>query len=149
ISDEVPISVEDGLAQNLKVGPGSKLTLDVQGAQVETVIRAIRRVNWRQIGTTFFMVFPSGVLEEAPQTFALSLSPSNSDVKLDIIRSFGKKFPNISSIDLTSILDAIDRLFQQVVRLMNFMVASIFLLSLLLFFTACYFRHQMRRREHG
>ena len=67
----VPVSVETGLAQELQLKLGDELVFDVQGVPVRTVVASLREVNWLRPQPNFFMLFPRGVLEEAPSIYVL------------------------------------------------------------------------------
>ena len=64
--DAVPISVERGIAKDLGVKIGDRLVFDVQGVLVATRVASLRSVDWKRFQTNFFIVFPAGVLEQAP-----------------------------------------------------------------------------------
>ncbi len=65
----VPVSLEKGIAEDLNVTVGDLLTFDVQGVEVKTVVGSIRVVDWKKFRTNFFVIFPLGVLEDAPTTY--------------------------------------------------------------------------------
>ena len=62
----VPISLETGIARELRVQLGDEIVFDVQGVAVRTGVASLREVNWRRPQPNFFVLFPRGVLEEAP-----------------------------------------------------------------------------------
>src|SRR5690606_23119583 len=63
----IPISVSDNFSRDAKVGIGDKVTFNVQGVLLNTVIGSIRRVDWSRMQMNFSVVFPKGALEKAPQ----------------------------------------------------------------------------------
>src|SRR5207247_10336938 len=71
LDEPAPVSVEQGLANELRVGIGDGLEFDVQGVPIKTRIASLREVNWRRVQPNFFVVFPRGVLETAPATHVL------------------------------------------------------------------------------
>src|SRR5690606_1574439 len=44
--DKIPISISDNFARDAKVGVGDKLTFNVQGVIMNTVVANIRTVDW-------------------------------------------------------------------------------------------------------
>ncbi len=50
---------------------GDKVTFNVQGAVMDTYVGSIRKVDWQRVQTNFLVVFPTGVLERAPQFHVL------------------------------------------------------------------------------
>ena len=118
----VPISMERGMArEELNVGIGDTLTFDVQGRSVKTYISSLRTVNWQRIGTNYFVVFPEGVLEAAPQTHVLLSRTPNEEVSARVQREVVQKYPNVSAIDLSVILSTFRDLFGRLAYVIRFM----------------------------
>ena len=118
----VPISMESEMArEELNVGIGDTLTFDVQGRPVTTYISSLREVNWQRIGTNYFVVFPEGVLEAAPQTHVLLSRTPNEDVSAKVQRDVVQKFPNVSAIDLSLVLSTFQDLFGRLAYVIRFM----------------------------
>ena len=118
----VPISMEADMArEELNVGVGDTLTFDVQGRAVTTYISSLRDVNWQRIGTNYFVVFPEGVLESAPQTHVLLSRTPNEDVSAAAQRNVVQAYPNVSAIDLSLILSTFQDLFGRLSYVIRFM----------------------------
>ena len=118
----VPISMEREMArEELNVGIGDTLTFDVQGRSVKTYISSLRTVNWQRIGTNYFVVFPEGVLEAAPQTHVLLSRTPNEEVSARVQREVVQKYPNVSAIDLSVILSTFRDLFGRLAYVIRFM----------------------------
>ncbi len=120
-SKPVPISVEESIAENLNIGPGDTLEFDVQGVRIRTRISSIRRVDWQRVQTNFFFVFPTGVLENAPQSHVLASHASSPRVSAEFQRSLVQEFPGVSAIDLSLVLNTIETLFNKVSSVIRFM----------------------------
>ena len=69
--DSILISVDRGWADAMDVSLGDELVWDVQGALITTYIGSMREIECRSMGTRFFVLFPTGVLEKAPQFHVL------------------------------------------------------------------------------
>ncbi len=115
------VSLDEGIARRLEAGLGDELVFDVQGMPVATRVGSIRRVNWRKVQPNFFVVFPPGVLEEAPQFHVLVTRTETGSRAAAIQRAAVKRFPNVSVIDLALILETIDDLLQKVSFVLRFM----------------------------
>ncbi|PEN07608.1 permease [Longimonas halophila] len=116
-----PISLETDIAEELNVAIGDELTFDVQGVPMTTEVRSLRRVDWQRIGTNFFVVFPPGVLEDAPQIYAMLSRTESSDQAASVQNAVVSAFPNVSIIDLTLVLRTAQDLFSKlgyVIRVM-------------------------------
>ena len=115
------VSLDEGIARRLEAGLGDELVFDVQGMLVATRVGSIRRVNWRKVQPNFFVVFPPGVLEEAPQFHVLVTRTETGPRAAAIQRAALRRFPNVSVIDLALILETIDELLQKVSFVLRFM----------------------------
>jgi putative ABC transport system permease protein len=106
--DTIPVSLEKGIAETLKVGLGDPLEFELQGVPLPTRVASIREVDWRRVQTNFFAVFPEGVLENAPQFYAVAIRTESTDLSARLQRAVLEEFPNVSMIDLTLVLDTLD-----------------------------------------
>jgi putative ABC transport system permease protein len=108
------VSIETEIADTLGVGPGDRIHWDVQGVLIESVVRSLRSVDWGRLATNFFVVFPPGVLEQAPQNVVLLLRLADADARAALQRDLVGRFPNISALDASVILRALDALLREV-----------------------------------
>ena len=115
------VSLDEGIARRLEAGLGDELVFDVQGMLVATRVGSIRRVNWRKVQPNFFVVFPPGVLEKAPQFHVLVTRAGAGTAAAAIQRAAVGRFPNVSVIDLALILKTIDEILQKVSFVLRFM----------------------------
>jgi putative ABC transport system permease protein len=132
----VPISLEQGIAKDLKVGLGDELVFDVQGVPVATRVASLREVEWRRIQPNFFVVFPTGVLESAPTMHVLVMHVASSDESARMQREVVKAFPNVSAIDLTLVLQTIDSIIGKISFVIRFLAMFTLLTGLLVLVTA-------------
>jgi len=120
-AQSIPISVEQSIATDLKVGLGDELVFDVQGIPVKTRVSSLREVDWRRVQPNFFIVFPKGSLEDAPGFFALVTRTGTAEKSAALQREVVQKFSNISVIDLRLILQTVDALLEKVSFVLQFM----------------------------
>ena len=126
VADTVYISLETGLARNLRVGLGDEIVFDVQGVPVKTVVGSLREVNWRRVRTNFLVVFPVGVLEAAPQfqVFLTRIDPEAEDrgaTSAAMQRALAIEYPNVSTIDLELILGTINAILNKATLVIRFL----------------------------
>ncbi len=120
--DSTPaISLEDEVARALHVTVGDELGFDIQGVPFNTTVKSIRKVDWQQIKPNFFVVFPVGVLEAAPQTYLLVTKTSSSEISAALQRAVVRQFPNVSAIDLASVLHTLDTILSRITFALRFM----------------------------
>jgi putative ABC transport system permease protein len=109
--DVVPISVEQGLAKDLKLGLGDELEWDVQGVPLRTRVASLREVEWRRMSPNFFVLFPTGVLEPAPKFHVLAARAEDKALNAAVQRAVTSAFPNVSILDLGLVIESLDTVF--------------------------------------
>lgn len=120
-TEPVPITIEEGLARDMQLQPGDEVEFDVQGVAVPTRVAGIRKVDWQRLQPNFFIVFPEGVLEEAPQFFVTALRTDTPAESARLQQAVVREFPNVSAIDLTLLLESFDTIFSKVALVVQFM----------------------------
>ncbi|HEU5208416.1 MAG TPA: FtsX-like permease family protein [Longimicrobiales bacterium] len=104
------VSIEEGVAGSLDVGIGDRITWDVQGREVESVITSVRQVDWARLETNYFVVFEPGSLERAPQSFVLLARLPGDTARADMQRVLARAFPNVTTIDLAAVQQTFERI---------------------------------------
>ncbi len=125
--DTVPVSVEQDIAKDLGLTIGDKLVFDVQGVPIKARVASLREVDWKRFQTNFFIVFPTGVLEKAPTFNVLVSRVPTPAASARLQNAVVAKFPNVSAIDLTSIIQTVDSILTKValvIRLMSLFVVG-------------------------
>jgi len=61
--------MEEDAAKHLGVDLGGTVTLDIQGVTLEATVSSIRRVEWGNFSTNFYMILSPGSLDAAPMTY--------------------------------------------------------------------------------
>lgn len=117
----IPVSVEAGIAKNLGVGLGDELVFDVQGVLLKTKVASLREVDWRRLQPNFFVVFPRGALEEAPAFHVFVTRVESSEQSARMQREVVKQYPNVSTIDLTLVLQTVDSVVGKISFVIRFM----------------------------
>ena len=121
LTEPVPISMEEGIAQDMGIGVGDHLVFNVQGIEVDTVVSSIREVDWQRMRPNFFTVFPVGVLEDAPNTHIVFTRTRGAEDTALLQQKVVEAFPNITAIDLGLILGTLQTILKQVEYLLRFM----------------------------
>jgi len=119
--DVIYISLDQNFARSIKVKLNDKIVFNVQGMLLPTVVGSLREVNWSRMQTNFRVVFPSGVLEKAPQFHVLMTRVPNSETSAGFQGAVVRKFPNISVIDLGLVLKLLDELLGKISFVIQFM----------------------------
>ena len=121
VAGTVYVSLEQGWAKRQKLNLGDTLVFNVQGAMIPTVIGSFREVDWNRIQTNFLVVFPKGVLDEAPQFQVLMTRVSNEAASAKFQQAVVRQFPNVSIIDLGLILKTLDEILEKISFVIRFM----------------------------
>ena len=117
----VPISISDNFADDARVTVGDKLTFNVQGVLLNTVVGSIRTVDWSRMQMNFSIVFPKGVLDDAPQFRVVTTNVPDEGSSARLQQQMVRDFPNVTIIDLRQVLTVIEGLLDKISWLINFM----------------------------
>jgi putative ABC transport system permease protein len=123
----VPISVEEGIGKDLGLTIGDELVFDVQGVPIKCRVASLRKVDWKRFQTNFFVVFPTGVLENAPTFNVLVSRVPTPAASAKLQNAVVQKFPNVSAMDLTSVIETVDSILTKValvIRIMSLFVVG-------------------------
>ncbi|MFN2438457.1 MAG: ABC transporter permease [Chitinophagaceae bacterium] len=122
-SGTIFISAEERFAKNNSIDIGDTMVFNVQGSIIPTVVGSLREVDWNRIQTNFLIVFPTGVLEQAPQFHVLLTRIADKQSSARFQQSVVEQFPNVSIIDLGLVLSILDKLLDKVGFVIRFMAA--------------------------
>ncbi|MBK6265721.1 FtsX-like permease family protein [Marivirga sp. S37H4] len=120
-NDSIFVSLDKGLSEDMKVDIGDPITFNVQGAMIKTYVGSIREIDWQRVQTNFLVLFPEGVLEEAPKFHVLLTRYEDVNQSAAYQQKIVKKFPNISIIDLDLILKTLDEVLGKISFIIQFM----------------------------
>jgi putative ABC transport system permease protein len=118
--DSVYISLSEGMDENLGVAIGDSLLFDIQGVPLKAIVGGIRKVEWPKDPPNFIVIFPTGVLEDAPQTFVTATRVDETNAKA-FQQEMVMQFPNVSIIDLRLVLFTINQLFDKLGVVVRFL----------------------------
>lgn len=117
----IPISLADNVARDAKVVVGDTLVFNVQGVLMETTVGNIRTVDWGRMQLNFSIVFPTGILENAPQFHVITTHAPDAETSAELQRELVGKFPNVSVIDLRQVLTLVQGILDKISWVINFM----------------------------
>ncbi len=127
------ISLEKRFAQRLNLKIGDKVSFDVQGIEIDGIVRNFREVKWTSFYPNFFVNVEPGFIDEAPKTY-LSVFPATSkEAKRKFQRDAVTVFPNISMIDVEEITNKLSTLFtksRQAIEIISYLSLGVGLVIL-------------------
>jgi putative ABC transport system permease protein len=141
------ISVSDRVSEALQIKPGAEMTFNVQGAIKNAVVSDIRKVNFNKVQTNFFVVFPNGILEQAPQFHVVVTRTENTKQAAEFQKNVVQQFPSISAIDLTQILQTVDTVLGKVSFVIRFMALFSILTGLIVLISSISLSKYQRMQE--
>ncbi len=145
--DAVEISIEEDVARGLNVGLQDRITWDFQGMPIESRITSIRKVDWARFDTNFFVVFPTGVLEAAPQTTVAVARVPDVAVRGRLQRDLVASHSNVSVVDLSTIREAFEDMIGKVTMAVRFMALFSIIAGLIVLIGAVATSRFQRLRE--
>ena len=100
------VSLDDNLARGWNAGPGSTITVNVLGRDIDLRVASTRDIEWRGLGLNFAMIASPGLLEAAPHTHIATVRGDPAqDARL--LRAVTDALPNVTGIRVRDALDAV------------------------------------------
>jgi putative ABC transport system permease protein len=119
--EPVPIALDASLARELKVGLGDEIVWDVQGVSVASRVACLREIEWARFEPNFFVVFPEGPLDAAPQSDVILARIADLARRSRLQREVVEAHPNVSSLDLAQVQRTIEGILDKVALAVRFM----------------------------
>ena len=141
------VSLEQGYANRINIGVGDRMAFNVQGTVVQAVVGSVREVDWNRIQTNFRVVFPMGVLEDAPQFHVLITRVPSAEASAKFQKLVVQSFPNISIIDLDLVLSVLDEILSKIGFVIRFMGAFSIITGLVVLIASVLISKYQRIRE--
>ncbi|MBK8121598.1 MAG: FtsX-like permease family protein [Sulfuritalea sp.] len=138
-------SVEQGLAETLRLKLGDRLAYDIAGNRVEAVITSFRKLDWDSMRVNFFVMSPPAVLDNFPASYITSfhLPAENANVIPELVRAF----PNLTVIDVEALVRQLHATIDQVARAVQLVFGFAVLAGLAVLYAALQASSDERRHE--
>jgi putative ABC transport system permease protein len=141
------ISIDGDVAADLMVGIGDTLTWNVQGARMQTIIASTRKVNFARFEPNFFVVFERSALADAPQQFAVIANVQGDSAVAALQSSVVRRYPNVSSLDISLISRTIANILDKVSSAIRFMAVFALIMGVPVLISAVAATRRERLRE--
>ncbi|MFC3197794.1 ABC transporter permease [Parapedobacter deserti] len=119
--DTAYVSLEEDYARRIRVEIGDELVFNVQGVRIPTKVGSFREVDWNRVQTNFRLIFPSGVIDNAPQFHVLMTRVPDEAISARMQQAVVRQFPNVSIVDLGLILSVLDEILEKIGFVIRFM----------------------------
>ena len=114
------VSLEEDAAKRLGLTIGSELTVEIQGIKVSAPVTSIRKVNWRNMRTNFYMIFSPGALDGAPITYVATVNVSE-EKELQLQQAVIDALPNVTALSTRDIVNTVESVVGKLKTLVDFM----------------------------
>ena len=121
------LSMEDGIAESLRLKLGDELTFDIAGTPVSARITSLRKVDWDSFRPNFFTVFPPGALDGMPTSYIGAVRLPEGAKSGAWVSALLQQYPNVLAIDVGDVIRQVQSIMDQVSRAVEF----VFLFTLL------------------
>ncbi len=138
------VSVEEGIAKTLNLKLGDTMRFDVGGIQTESRISSLRKVDWGSMRANFFVMYPVSKLDNVPSTYMGAFkAPPVKGFDNALVR----QFPNVTNVDMTTTINQVQRVLDQVIRAVEFLFGFTLAAGLVVLFAAVTATREERARE--
>lgn len=141
------VSIDESIASELMVKVGDELVWNVQGAMVKTVVASTRKVNFARFEPNFFVVFEPSAINEAPKQFAVIANVKGDSAVATLQRDVVKRYPNVSSLDISLITRTISNILEKVSSAIRFMAVFALIMGVPVLISAVAATRRERLRE--
>jgi len=139
------ISVEHWIAERLGIRRGDRLTFVAAGQTFEAPVTSIRTLDWDTMRPNFFFVTTPRLMEKLPASFMTSFHAPPADTQMTARLS--RVFPNVTVIDVTTIMRQVQDIMDQVIRAVQFVFLFALAGGVLVLYAALAATQDERRQE--
>ncbi|WP_411728040.1 ABC transporter permease [Methyloglobulus sp.] len=130
------VSVEQKLANSLKINLGDRLKFIVGGQELTVTVSSIRALQWDTMKPNFYMIFSPGTLVSFPGTFITSFYLPDS--KKTYLNQLVKKYPAMTILEVDLILKQFKTLLTQLTQAINYLLYFALMAGFTVLFSAIY-----------
>ncbi|MDN4052589.1 FtsX-like permease family protein [Massilia sp. YIM B02763] len=140
-------SVEQGLANTLRLKLGDTMRFDMGGQIVEARITSLRKLEWGSMRANFFVIINPAAMRDAPTTYMTAFHlPARG---IGLANSLTRAFPNLTVIDVSGIIRQLQDVLDQVVVAVEFLFLFTLASGVLVLYAALMGSQAERTREAG
>jgi putative ABC transport system permease protein len=130
------VSVEQKLADSLKIKLGDLLAFTVGSQQINARVASIRELRWDTMKPNFYMVFSPGTLDAYPSTYITSFYlPENQK---NVLNTLVKKYPGTTILEVDLILQQFKTILTQLTEAINYLLYFALMAGFTVLFAAVY-----------
>ncbi|MDD5460577.1 MAG: FtsX-like permease family protein [Methylococcales bacterium] len=130
------VSVEQKLADSLKIKPGDLLTFTVGSQEINATVASIRDLRWDTMKPNFYMIFSPGTLDSYPSTFITSFYLP--ETQKNVLNMLIKKYPGTTILEVDLILKQFKTILTQLTQAINYLLYFALMAGFTVLFAAVY-----------
>ncbi len=138
------VSVEEGIAETLRLKLGDSLRFDIGGMPVDSKITSLRKVDWGSMRANFFVMYPVAQMADVPATY---MGAFRAPAQPGFDNALVHDFPNITNVDISATLLQVQGVLEQVARAVEFLFGFTLAAGLVVLFAAISATREERARE--
>jgi putative ABC transport system permease protein len=140
-------SVEQGIAETLRLKLGDTMRFDMGGLLVDARITSLRKLEWGSMRANFFVIINPAAMVDAPTTWmtAFHLPPRG----IGLASTLARQYPNLTVIDVSGIIRQLQEVLDQVVVAVEFLFLFTLASGVLVLYAALMGSTAERTREAG
>lgn len=139
------VSIEQSLAEKLKISVGSELTFTIGDKAVNVTVSNVRKLSWDRMRPNFYFIFQPGVLESYSATYITSFYlPAEEKYFLNALL---KMFPTVSVFSVDEMIRRIQQMVRQVTQAIELVLGLILVAGLLVLIATVQASLDQRLRE--
>lgn len=145
--DSIFVSFEKGFATGNGLKLGDEIEFNVQGRPITAYVGSFRDVKFNQVSTNFLVLFPEGVLDNAPKFHVLITKTKDDREAADVQAEIVREFPNISIINLGTIVKTLEEILGKISFVIQFMAFFSIATGILVLISSLIISKYQRMRE--
>ncbi len=130
------VSVEEKLAESLKIGVGDKLLFIIGGQKLTASVASIRALQWDTMKPNFYMIFSPGTITAFPTTYITSFYLPES--QKNYLNKLVNSFPSVTILEVDQILQQFKTLLKQLTAAINYVLYFALMAGFTVLFSAIY-----------
>jgi len=111
-ADNIAVSVEQELAEQLHLKLGSVLNFNIGGQTLQAEVGSIRSLDWSSMRPNFYFMFPPGSLEKYAGSYITSFYLAEGDKPL--LTALLRAFPTVTLIEIDAVIKQMNTVVAQV-----------------------------------
>ncbi len=130
------VSVEQKLAENLKIAVGDTLKFTVGSAELTAKVANLRSLQWNTMKPNFYMVFSPGTLDDFPATYLTSFYLQAE--KKPLLNQLVKTYPAMTILEVDQILKQFKTILTQLTQAISLLLYFALAAGFVVLFAAVY-----------